>query len=593
MDNKNDTNIKEVPTLTATQQDTPITKTFQSPHFISKWKNQHAGSTLSLIPIGGVGDVTRNMYLYEYKDQIFIVDCGIGFADETMLGVDLLLPDISYLLKTQKKIVGMALSHGHEDHIGALPFVLPQLPDFPIYATPLTAALANEKLREFGINKQVQTVPFESNREIVRGDFSLSFIRITHSVPDSSHIFIKTPVGNFYHGSDFKFDLTPADGKKADFQKITKLASLGVTCLLSDCLGAEREGLTPSELSLSVNFERELGECKGKFIVTTFASNISRLNQAIAAGAKFNRRVCFIGRSLIKAKEIAQKLGYMQLQDGQEVEMNELKNYKDDTLLLIVAGSQGQENSAMSRIAAGDHKDVTLTPDDVVVFSSDPIPGNETLVNALIDTIAKTGARAVYSTHTAAYHVSGHGSSQDLMLLMSLVKGKKLLPIGGGFKQMVAYRNLAKRFGYADEDVLLPEDGQELIFSQGKVTFGRKIKVNNVYVDQLSGEEVESFVLRDRQKLSMEGIVVIVVEMDTATSAIAEKPDIIARGFSPKEAGQIKQRLGKVMHGSLTGKQGRITNLPYLRKRIMDIAEQQIFRMLRRRPLVLPVIIEV
>lgn len=562
--------------------------------------NKQNPNRVSIIPLGGVGDVTRNMYLYEYGDQILIVDCGIGFADETMLGVDLMLPDITYLIKAispqanpQKKIVGMVLSHGHEDHIGALPFVLPQLPDFPIYATPLTAALANEKLKEFGVNKAVQIVPFEANKEIVMGSFSASFIRITHSVPDSSNIFIKTPVGNFYHGSDFKLDLTPADGKKADFQKITKLASQGVLCLLSDCLGAEREGYTPSELTLERNFENELKNCKGKCIVTTFASNISRLNMAIEAGAKFGRRVCFVGRSLIKAKEIAQKLGYMTLQDGQEVELEDLKNYKDEDILLIVAGSQGQENSAMSRIANGEHKSIRLSPNDVVVFSSDPIPGNEVSVNALIDTIAKTGTRAVYSSQTGAFHVSGHGASQDLMLMMSLVKGKTLLPIGGSFKQMVAYKNLAKRIGYDDRNIFLVEDGQEVIFSRDKVSLGRKIKVNNVYVDQMSGEEVEGFVLRDRQKISMEGIVVVVVEVDTSSSTVTDQPDIIARGFSPKEAGQLQKKLGRVLLGSITANKGRITNLPYLRKRIADVSEQQIFRMLRRRPLILPVVIEV
>lgn len=566
----------------------PILTPIHKPQMVKPLKE-----TISIIPLGGVGDVTRNMYLYEYRDQILIVDCGIGFADETMLGVDLLLPDISYLLKTQKKIVGMVLSHGHEDHIGALPFLLPQLPDFPIFATPLTAALANEKLREYGVNKQVQSVPFEVNREILRGDFSISFIRITHSVPDSSNLFIKTPVGNFYHGSDFKLDFTPADGKKADFQKITKLSSLGVLCLLSDCLGAEREGYTPSENSLTQNFEKELLSCKGKFILTTFASNISRLNQAIEAAWKFDRRVVFVGRSLVKAKEIAQKLGYMDLKDGQDVELGEIKNYKDSNLLFIVAGSQGQENSAMSRIANGEHKEIKLLPSDVVVFSSDPIPGNEASVNSLIDTIAKTGAKAVYSSHTGAYHVSGHGASQDLMLMMSLVKGRKVLPIGGSYKQMVAYQKLAQRYGYDEKDVLLLEDGQEVIFSADKVSLGRKIKIDNVYVDQISGEEVEGFVLRDRQKLSLEGIIVVIVQVDTDTGGITEKPEIIARGFSPKDTARVQRKLVKTLHGRLSDIKGRVTNIPYLRKRISEITEQQVFRALRRRPLILPVIIEV
>jgi len=551
--------------------------------------------TLSFIPLGGIGDVTRNMYLYEYRDQILIVDCGIGFADETMIGVDLMLPDITYLLKTQKKIVGMVLSHGHEDHIGALPFVLPQLPDFPIFATPLTAALANEKLKEFGVTKSVQSVPFESNKEILRGDFSISFIRITHSVPDSSNIFIKTPIGNFYHGSDFKLDLTPADGKKADFHKITKLASLGVTCLLSDCLGAERDGFTPSEISLTENFEKELRECKGKFIVTTYSSNISRLNQAIEVAVKFNRRVCFIGRSLIKAKEVAQRLGYLHLEEHDEIAVEDLKNYKENTYMLLVAGSQGQENSGMARIANGEHKDVKLTADDVVIFSADPIPGNEVLVNSLIDTIAKRGAKAVYSSHTGAFHVSGHGFSHDLMLMMSLVKAKKLLPIGGAFKQMVAYKKIAKQLGYEDRDIFLIGDGQEVIFSKDnpQPKLGRKINISHVYVDQVSGEEIESYVLRDRQKLSTEGIVIIIVEIETASATLVDRPEIIAKGFSQKDTIVLQKVLSTLVQEIIktTFKEG--VNQAYLRKRIIVTAEQQVFKALRRRPLFLPIMIEV
>src|SRR5579871_5907432 len=293
---------------------------------------QHSpANTVSFIPLGGVGDVTKNMYLYEYRDQILIVDCGLGFADETMLGVDLLLPDISYLLKTKKKIVGMILTHGHEDHIGATPFILPQLPPIPVYGSPLTAALANEKLKEFRTGRHVQTVSFDKP-EIRLGNFSVTFVRITHSVPDTANLFIKTPVGNFYHGSDFKFDLTPYDNKKTDFQKIASFSKQGVMCLMSDALGSERPGITPSEKYITGAFEQAIANAKGKVIITTYSSNVSRLNQAIAAAQKVNRRVCFIGRSLIKVKETAQRLGYMHLEQEQEVELSRLRDYGDHEL---------------------------------------------------------------------------------------------------------------------------------------------------------------------------------------------------------------------------------------------------------------------
>ena len=549
-------------------------------------------SSVSFIPLGGVGDVTKNMYLYEYQDQILIVDCGLGFADETMLGVDLVLPDISYLLKTRKKIAGMVLTHGHEDHIGALPFVLPQLPTFPILGTPLTAALANEKLKEFGLPPRVQTVSFTEGMQEL-SDFSLLFIHVTHSVPDTAHLFIKTPVGNFYHGSDFKFDLTPVDGKKTEFHKIVKARQDGIICLMSDCLGAERKGHAPSEKLLSESFEREMKKCLGRFIVTTHSSNISRLNQAIKVAQELNRKVCFIGRSLIKAKEVTQRLGYLQLEKQSEVPIEQLKNFKERELLLLIAGSQGQENSAMSRIANGEHRDIRFTSKDVVIFSADPIPGNETLINALIDTLAKKGVKVLYSEVSNDLHVSGHGSSEDLSQMISLTHPKKLLPIGGAFRQMAAYKTLALGLGYKEKEILLIEDGQEVIFTDGQATLGRKIEVTNVCVDEISGEEVESFVLRDRQRLSKEGLVIVVVEVSAATGQIVSTPQIIMRGFSVSDNRAVNKRLIKELRNNLKRKPGRVVDWIYLRKLIGEISQRSIFRILRRRPLVLPVVIEV
>lgn len=545
---------------------------------------------ISFIPLGGVGDVTRNMYLYETKDSILIVDCGIGFADETMIGVDLLLPDVSYLQKTNKKIAGMVLTHGHEDHIGALPFILPLLPDFPIFGTPLTAALANEKLKEFAVPRRVQTALFEGN-EIEIGRFKVLFVRVTHSVPDSANILIKTPAGNFYHASDFKFDLTPVDGKKTEFQKINEAAKSGIICLMSDCLGAEKKGHTPPEIALSESFETEMSSCKGKFLLTTYSSNISRLNQAIEVARHLGRKVCFVGRSLIKAKEIAEKLGYMKLGPGLEITIEQIKNYEDKKLLLLVAGSQGQENSAMTRIANGEHKEVKLTKDDVVVFSADPIPGNEVSVNSLIDTIAKRGTEVVYSGIADDFHVSGHAFSDDLSLMMSLVNSKKLLPIGGTFRQMVAYKKLAQKLGYLESDIFLIEDGQEIIFSKNRVQYGRKIDVKNIFLDEVTGGEVENFILRDRQKLSEGGIVVVLTEVDSSNGQIVNTPDIVVRGlgfdenFKRKLIGDLKKVLGT--------KKGRVTNWVHLRKQIGEISENLIYKSLHRRPLVLPVVIEV
>lgn len=559
---------------------------------------------VSFIPLGGIGDVTRNMYLYEYKNEVLIIDCGLGFADETMLGVDLLLPDISYFLSANpafggvnKKIVGMALTHGHEDHVGALPFILPQLAkktgfSFPILAGPLAAGLANEKLDEFGIPVRVKAVDYEDG-EIKLGSFTISFIRVTHSIPDSSHIFIKTPLGNFYHGSDFKFDLTPFDGKKTDFLKISKAADEGILCLASDCLRAEKEGFTKSEQVLAENIEAQMRNCEGKFILTTYSSNISRLNQAIQAAQKLGRKVVFVGRSLINTSTIAQKLGYMKLDRGMEIDINEIKKYKDSNLLLLVAGSQAQENSALSRIVNGEHREISISPKDIIVFSADPIPGNEVSINSLIDSIAKKGAKVVYSQITDDFHVSGHGSADDLMLLMELTRPKKLIPIGGTYRQMVAYKNLAKRQGFGDKDIFLIEDGQEIIFSKEEAVLGRKVSIKNIFVDEISGEEIESFVLRDRQKISKDGVIIVVSEIDSETGQIVDYPTIISRGLSNQEAKTLDKKVAKDIKDGFSIKKGRVSDWMYIRKKTSEIAEKSVLKHLHRRPLVLPVVIEV
>ncbi|RJQ35915.1 ribonuclease J [Candidatus Microgenomates bacterium] len=548
---------------------------------------------LSFIPIGGLGDVTRNMYLYEYNDKILIVDCGLGFADETMVGVNLLLPDITYLLESKKKIVGMVLTHGHEDHIGALPFILPQLPAIPIFGTPLTAALANEKLKEFGTANLVKTFSFDQG-ELILDEFKINFIRVTHSVPDTAHLFIKTPAGNIYHGSDFKFDLTPYDGQKVEFSKITKLAENGVLCLMSDSLGAEKKGSTLSEENLSESFEKAARGCVGKFIVTTYSSNISRLNQAIEAGKKTGRKVCFVGRSLIKAKEVAQRMNYLKsLEKGMEISVDQIKNYSDKQLLLLIAGSQGQENSAMSRVANDEFREIKLTPEDVVIFSADPIPGNEVMINSVIDSIAKKGTKVIYSDVNDGFHVSGHGSANDIMLLMSLTKPRNLIPVGGTYRQMVAYLDLAKKIGYEEKNVFLIEDGQRVVFKENNASLGDKIKIKNVYVDEISGEEVESFVLRDRKKISEGGIVVLIVEVESSTGEMLDKPQIIVRGFSSGEQEILVKKLIEELRKSLVSKKGRVVNWLHLRNLIGEVSERRIYKEFHRRPLVLPVVIEV
>lgn len=549
---------------------------------------------LSFIPLGGMATVTKNMFLYSYRNEILIVDCGLGFPDETMLGVDLLLPDISYLLsqiKSGKKIVGMLLTHGHEDHIGALPFILPQLPDsFPIFATTLTAGFANEKLKEFGFGGRVQKTEF--NKPFTLGSFNTMFIRVTHSIPDTSHIFIKTPVGNFYHGSDFKFDETPYDGKVSDLATIERVGKEGVMCLMSDSLGAERPGVTGSEKDIMEKFENEIKNCRGKFIVTTYSSHVSRLNQIVAVSEKYGRKVSFVGRSLIRAKDTAIRLGYLRINKGTEIDVRNIKNYKDSNLTLIVAGSQGQEDSAMTRVANDEHRDVKLRQNDVVIFSADAIPGYELFVYEVIDTIAKKDIRILYSPITRDFHVSGHGSAEELAHLIKLVKPKKVMPISGQYRHMYAYKNIALKLGYKRQDIMLLEAGQEIIFNKNGAVFGKSIPLKNVYIDEVSGEELESFVLIDRQKLSEGGIVIVLAQMSSATGEFVQEPDIIIRGFAVQNDKKLNTKIIADLRNALKRK-GRITNWQHIKKLIGDITERRISKELHHNPLVLPVVIEV
>lgn len=549
---------------------------------------------LSFIPLGGIATVTRNMYLYTYKNEILIVDCGLGFPDETMLGVDLLLPDISYLLselKSGKKIAGMVLTHGHEDHIGALPFILPQLPDnFPIHATNLTAGFANEKLKEFRIGPRVQKTDF--NKPFSLGSFTPMFIRVTHSIPDTSHIFIRTPVGNLYHGSDFKFDRTPYDGKVSDIRMIEQVGKEGVMCLMSDSLGAERTGVTGSEIDLTGRFEEEMKKTRGKFIVTTFSSHVARLNQVIEVSERNGRKVSFVGRSLIRAKDTAQRMGYLKMRKNTEIDVRNIKNYRDRDLTLIIAGSQGQEESAMTRAANDEHREIKLKSADTVIFSSDPIPGYELFVYEVIDTIAKKDIKVLYSPISHDFHVSGHGSADELAQLIKLLKPKKVLPISGQYRHMYAYKNLAMSLGYKRQDVLLLEAGQEILFNKNSAIFGKTIPLKNVYVDEVSGEELESFVLVDRQKLSQSGIVIVLAQISASSGEFIQDPDIIIRGFAVQDSKKLNAKIINDLKNAIKRK-GKITNWQHIKKLVGDITERRIFRELHHTPLVLPVVIEV
>ncbi|MBM3282758.1 ribonuclease J [Candidatus Gottesmanbacteria bacterium] len=558
----------------------------------------HKSGSLRLIPLGGTGDVTKNMYVYEYRtnpqtiSDILIVDCGIGFPDEAMYGIDLVIPDISYLKDKKDKIRAIVLTHGHEDHIAALPYILPEL-KVPVYGTRLTSALAEVKLQDFGLHTQVNTI---NNEDILRiGPFTVEFVHVTHSIPDAANLIIRTPVGIFYHGSDFKFDWTPIDGMQTKVGKIAAVSSEGILCLLSDCVRVESPGYTLSEQVIEDTLEKEIRSCRGKFIFTTQSSNISRIQQAINVAIRNNRKICFLGRSIEENVKVARKLKYLEFPDMYVISEKELKHYQPQELALIVTGSQAQPNSALSRIAEGQHKYVSIHSGDAVVFSADPIPGYENVVHNLIDILTIAGAKVSYSEVLDELHVSGHGAANDLALMIGLVSPKYIIPIGGTYRQMKHYSLLAQKMGYKDKQIILPNQGDIIEFDcNNSARIAGRLDLKNIMVDGLGVGDVGNVVLRDRQTMANEGIVIVVVPIEQATGRVTAEPDIISRGFVyMKESGKLIDDAKKVVINSLRLKKGRIFDWQYVRRQIEGNLEEFLYRETHRRPLILTVVIKV
>lgn len=502
--------------------------------------------SLRFIPLGGIVGVTKNMYVYElYKDKklqdILIVDCGIGFPKVTEFGVDFEIPDITYLEDKVDKIRGIVLTHGHEDHISALRFYYNKLGRPRVYASKLTSLFVQNKAKEQNVRLSIEVIDFR--KTYMLGHFDVKFIRMTHSIPDTTHVLIKTPAGAIYHGSDFKMDLTPPFGYGPDFYEIAKAGRDGVLCLLSDSLGSDRPGFTDSESIVGKTIEEEIRNTKGTFIMTTFASNISRIRQCAEAAIKYNRKICLLGRSLLVNTELLKDHGYFPIDKKHMITERQLSKYKPHQVCIIATGSQGQYRSAMSRIAMKEHKYVNIRKGDKVMFSSDPIPGNEEQVYELIENLYKMGADVRYSDIHDDLHASGHGSQGDMLLLMNLVKAKYLIPIGGTVLFQKHYADLAKRMQYTDKEVFMLDEGDTVEFFNHKARVGKKVNTKSVYVDSYGIGDVGEVILRDRQTLATEGIVFAVVKVDH-NNKLAEKPDIVSRGFVyGKGQGKDKQEL--------------------------------------------------
>jgi len=546
---------------------------------------------LRIISLGGFGEVTNNMFVYETGKDILIVDCGVGFPTEEMRGVDLTIPDISYLLPKKGKIRGIVVSHGHYDHIGGLPYILPTLGNIPVFGSRWALALTSEKLSEFGLKANLQEI--SQGKKIFLGEFQIEFIQVTHSIPETMHLVISTPVGIFYHAADFKLDLTPVMGKPTDQNLILKVGERGVLCLLSDCLRAEKKGFTPSEAKIKDMFEREIKDCRGKFFVTAMSSDISRFKQAIEVSQKYGRKIVLVGRSVEDNIKLALNLSYLNFPPSFFLPIKEVKKTPSDKLTLLVAGSQAQVGSALEKIVNGEHR-IKIKKGDKIVFSTDYIPGNELSIYSLIDEILRQGGDVSYPDITGDIHVSGHGYSSDLRKLIEMIKPKFLLPIGGNFRHMVAYKKLAQKLGYKEEQIILPRENQVVdFFENGRVNFKKTIKISKVLVDALGVGDVDNVVLRDREILSKEGIVVIIILIDRFSFKLIGEPEIVSRGFIYlKDSGYLFEEAKKKIE-KLFRKLGKKRKKFYIQSEIQDNLEKFFFERTGRRPLILVQIIEI
>ncbi|HEX9838857.1 MAG TPA: ribonuclease J [Anaerolineales bacterium] len=504
---------------------------------------------LKIIPLGGLGEVGKNMTAYEFNNQILIVDTGMMFPKNDMLGIDYIIPDYEYLRKKADKVVGIVITHGHEDHIGAIHHVLNDIP-VPVYATPLTRGLIEVKLARNNVSGKAMLHTVEASGSVEIGAFKVEFFHICHSIPDSVGLGITTPAGFVVHMSDFKFDHTPVDGWPTDYAKLAEFSRRGVDLLLSDSTNSERPGWTPSEMVIGPAFDKVFTEAPGRVIVATFASLISRIQQVADAAAKHGRKMALAGSSMIDNVKIARKLGYLEIPDEILIPLDQALQMQDHKVVLMCTGSQGEPSSIVGRLSAGTNRQFDLKPKDTVVLSSHPIPGNEETISKTINRLMRRGANVIYDA-LAPVHVSGHASQEEQKLLMNIVKPEHFLPIHGELRQLKRHGQLAVELGMPEENVIVVENGQIVELSGGKIKLGERIPGGYVFVDGQSIGDIDYDIMRERGKLARNGIFLIDISVDKLTGRLLHDPEIITRGFvSPEDAGEM---------------------IPEVRKRIMDV----------------------
>ena len=548
---------------------------------------------IKIIPLGGLEEIGKNITVFEYDNDIIVVDCGLEFPTDDMLGIDLVIPDVSYLVKNKEKIKGMVITHGHEDHIGAIPYVLQQV-NMPIYATKLTVGLIKGKLEEHHLLRSTKLIEVEQGQTVKLGKFSVEFIRSCHSIPDSVMLAITTPAGTILHTGDFKIDYTPIDGKPMDLGRIAELGNKGILALMSDSTNAERKGFTMSESSVGEVFDKLFMNCTKRIVVATFASNVHRVQQIVDSAVKYRRKIAVCGRSMINMIETAMEIGYIDAPEDLFIDIDLIKNYNDEQLVIITTGSQGETMSALTRMAAGEHKKVTITPNDLVIISANAIPGNEKLVSKVIDDLMKIGAEVVYST-LADVHVSGHACQEEQKLIISLARPKYFIPVHGEYRQLMAHADTAKKLGIPAKNIFITHNGRTLELSENEAKFTTSVPSGKVLVDGLGVGDVGNIVLRDRQHLSQDGLIVIVLTMDSSTGEIVSGPDVISRGFVyVRESENLMEEVKKVIKDEVAEfEANHVTDWSTIKSTLKDNLRDYIFQKTKRDPMILPIIMEV
>ncbi len=562
-------------------------ETSQAPKFEFKKES------LKIIPLGGLDEIGKNITIFEYGNEIVLVDCGLEFPEDDMLGVDLVIPDVTYLEKNKEKIKGMVITHGHEDHIGAIPYVLKQI-NIPIYATKLTMGLIKNKLEEHKLLNSAKLFTVDQGQTINFGNIKVELIRSNHSIPDAVMLAIHTPQGVVLHTGDFKVDFTPIDDKVMDLGRIAELGNKGIIALMSDSTNSERKGYTMSESTVGDVFDRLFQNNKKRIVVATFASNVHRVQQIVNSAEKYGRKIAVCGRSMINMIETARELGYIDAPENMFIDIDMIKNYTDEQLVIITTGSQGETMSALTRMAAGEHKKVVITPNDMVIISATPIPGNEKLVSNVINDLMQIGAEVIYSA-LEAIHVSGHACQEEQKLIISLAKPKFFIPVHGEYRQLRAHAETAKQMGIPAENIFILENGKTLEINKKHAKITNSVPSGKILVDGLGVGDVGNIVLRDRQHLSQDGLIVIVMGMDSNTGEIVSGPDVVSRGFVyVRESETLMDDLKKVIRQEVkTFEEDGIRDWATIKSTLKDDLRDYIFQRTKRNPMILPIILEV